>query len=124
MSEHTHTYTHEHAHDHDGQGHEHEHTHTYTHDHEGGDQEHTHEHPDHDHDSAHTHDHGPMASKEQAVALLNYTYMHNTSHADELVKLAEKLISFGHEDAAAKVEEARNSFEQGNTLLAEALKML
>ncbi len=122
MSEHTHTYTHEHEHTHDGQEHSHEHTHTYTHDHEGGDQEHTHENPDHDHAAAH--DHGPMASKEQAVALLNYTYMHNTSHADELVKLAEKLISFGHQDAAAKVEAAKSSFEQGNALLSEALKML
>ncbi len=65
-----------------------------------------------------------MNTKEQAVALLNYTYMHNTSHADELVKLADKLISLGHDDAAAKVSEARSSFEKGNALLSEALKLL
>ncbi|MBQ7615240.1 MAG: hypothetical protein IJU77_09350 [Butyrivibrio sp.] len=76
MSEHTHTYTHEHSHGHDGQEHSHEHTHdSYEHDHEG----------------AHNHQHKTPENKEQVKALLDYTYKHNTSHADELKSFPRSL---------------------------------
>ena len=109
MSEHTHTYTHEHSHGHDGQEHSHEHTHdSYEHDHEG----------------AHNHQHKTPENKEQVKALLDYTYKHNTSHADELKKLSEKLKSLGNEDAAKKVDEAEEFFAKGNAALKEALDLL
>ncbi|WP_051154858.1 MULTISPECIES: hypothetical protein [unclassified Butyrivibrio] len=110
MSEHTHTYTHEH----DGS----QHTHTYTHDHENGA-----EHHDHDHHEHHHHDH-PMENKEQVKALLDYNYKHNTSHADELTKLADKLESLGFADASAKVSEAEKLFSEGNANLKAALDLI
>ena len=110
MSEHTHTYTHEH----DGS----QHTHTYTHDHENGA-----EHHDHDHHEHHHHDH-PMENKEQVKALLDYNYKHNTSHADELTKLADKLESLGFADAAAKVSAAEKLFSEGNANLKAALDLI
>ena len=110
MSEHTHTYTHEH----DGS----QHTHTYSHDHEGGAAEHDHEHHEHHH-----HDH-PMENKEQVKALLDYNFKHNTSHADELDKLADKLESLGYAEAAAKVSAARELFSEGNKNLKEALELI
>ncbi len=124
MSEHTHTYTHEHSHGHDGQEHSHEHTHTYTHNHEGGEKEHTHDSYEHDHEGAHNHQHKTPENKEQVKALLDYTYKHNTSHADELKKLSEKLKSLGNEDAAKKVDEAEEFFAKGNAALKEALDLL
>ncbi|WP_022764743.1 zinc transporter [Butyrivibrio sp. XPD2006] len=110
MSEHTHTYTHEH----DGS----QHTHTYSHDHEGGAAEHDHEHHEHHH-----HDH-PMENKEQVKALLDYNYKHNTSHADELKKLSDKLESLGYAEAAAKVSAAKELFSEGNKNLKEALELI
>ena len=131
--EHTHTYTHEHPHGHDGQEHSHEHTHTYTHSHEhshdGGDtHEHTHDHEHENHDHEHQHEHGhtngaPL-SREGALALLDYNYKHNSSHADELEGLAQKLESLGNSDAAAKVKEAGKLFSQGNDALKDALELL
>ncbi len=86
--------------------------------------EHEHEHDhDHGHDHHH-HDHGPMENKEQVTALLDYMYKHNRSHEDELVKMAEKLKSLGHEAESAKVSEAQSFFAKGNELLSEALAQL
>ena len=128
MSEHTHTYTHQHGHSHDGDEHSHEHTHTYVHDHADGDKEHTHDDFDHDREEAHEHDHHhhheTCGNMDQVMALLDYTCKHNHSHADELPKLAEKIKSLGHEDAATKVLEAAGFFDKGNDLLQEALDSL
>ncbi len=127
--EHEHTYTHTHEHEHDGQEHSHEHTHSYTHSHEhshdaGESHEHTHDHEHEDHEHGHHHHHETPENKEQVVALLDYTCKHNLAHADELPKLADKLKSLGHEDAAGKVTEAAGFFAQGNEALGEALKLL
>ena len=81
--------------------------------------EHTHEH-DHEH---HHHDH-PMENKEQIKALLDYNFKHNTSHADELTKLSDKLESLGYAEAAAKVSAAKELFSEGNKNLKEALELI
>ncbi len=65
-----------------------------------------------------------MENKEQVTALLDYMYKHNRSHEDELVKMAEKLKSLGHEAESAKVSEAQSFFAKGNELLSEALAQL
>ncbi len=89
-----------------------EHEHHHDHDH--------HDHHDHEH---HHHDH-PMENKEQVKALLDYNYKHNTSHADELDKLADKLESLGYAEAAAKVSAAKELFSEGNKNLKEALELI
>ena len=81
--------------------------------------EHEHHH-DHEH---HHHDH-PMENKEQVKALLDYNYKHNTSHADELTKLADKLESLGFADAAARVSKAEKLFSEGNANLKAALDLI
>jgi hypothetical protein len=65
-----------------------------------------------------------MENKEQVTALLDYMYKHNRSHEAELVKMAEKLKSLGHEAESAKVSEAQSCFAKGNELLSEALSQL
>ncbi|MCR5671253.1 MAG: cobalt transporter [Butyrivibrio sp.] len=91
-------------------------------------EEHLHDHHEHDHehhhDHEHGHSHGPMENKEQLLALLEYTCKHNESHADELDKMAEKLTSFGNEDAAKEVLKAKEFFAKGNASLREALKLM
>ena len=125
MSEHTHTYTHEHDHSHDGHDHDHEHTHTYTHDHADGDKPHTHEdHPHEGHEHHHHHDHPTPENKEQVMKLLDYMYKHNSSHEDELSKMADKLTEQGYEAQAQKVSEAKELFAKGNAALKEALEGL
>ena len=96
-----------------------EHTHTYTHDHEHGD-----EHHEHEHHHEHSHSHETPKNREQAIALLDYNYKHNTSHADELTKLAEMLEGIGSADAAQKVTAAWDFFSKGNDALKEALDLL
>ena len=91
---------------------EHEHHHDHEH--------HDHDHHDHEH---HHHDH-PMENKEQVKALLDYNYKHNTSHADELDKLADKLESLGYAEAAVKVSAAKELFSEGNKNLKEALELI
>ena len=83
--------------------------------------EHTH---DHEHDHDHHHHHPAPENMEQVLALLDYTCIHNHSHADELPKLAEKIRNLGNEDAASKVMEAAGFFDRGNDLLQEALESL
>ena len=84
--------------------------------------EHHHDHEHHDHEHHH-HDH-PMENKEQIKALLDYNFKHNTSHADELTKLSEKLDSLGFTEAAAKVSEAEKLFSEGNANLKAALDLI
>ena len=88
--------------------------------------EHTHDEHGHghDHEGAHHHHHEIPENREQVVALLDYTFKHNTSHADELKKLAEKLKSLGNEAAAEKVSKAEELFCEGNGYLGEALELL
>ena len=65
-----------------------------------------------------------MENKEQIKALLDYNFKHNTSHADELTKLSEKLESLGYTEAAAKVSEAEKLFSEGNANLKAALDLI
>lgn len=88
--------------------HTHEHTHTYT----------------HEHDGHHHHDQPIPETKDRMVALLDYNCQHNESHADELKKLSAKLKEQGKDAAAAKVDEACDSFTKGNASLREALELL
>ena len=86
--------------------------------------EHTHEHDhEHGHHEHHHHDH-PKENKEQVKALLDYNYKHNTSHADELTRLSEKLADLGYTEAAAKVSEAEKLFSEGNANLKAALDLI
>lgn len=100
---------HEHHHDHD----EHFHFHNEV-PHSHGSAEH-----------AHTSLENTSASVySQVKALLDYNYKHNTSHADELTKLADKLESLGFADAAAKVSAAEKLFSEGNANLKAALDLI
>ena len=63
-------------------------------------------------------------NREQAVALLDYNYKHNSSHADELEKLAKMLVSLENDAAASKVAAAKELFAKGNDALKEALELL
>ena len=53
-----------------------------------------HEHHDHEHGNEHEHEHGGIETKEKAVALLNHMSAHNEAHAEELLKVADKLKDF------------------------------
>ncbi|MBE5836467.1 hypothetical protein [Butyrivibrio sp.] len=84
-----------------------------------------HEHHEHEHGSEHEHEHhhhehGGIETKEKAVALLNHMSAHNEAHAEELLKVADKLKDFGNGEASAKVLEAAEFFKKGNELLREA----
>ena len=103
-----------------------EHEHHHDHDHE----EHFHFHNEvpHSHGSA-EHAHTSLDSTSASVysqvkALLDYNYKHNTSHADELNKLADKLESLGYAEAAVKVSAAKELFSEGNKNLKEALELI
>ena len=80
--------------------------------------EHEHEH-DHEHEHHH-HEHGGIETKEKAVALLNHMSAHNEAHAEELLKVAEKLKDFGNGEASEKVLSAAKIFAEGNALLRQA----
>ena len=84
------------------------------HTHEAG-SEHSHEH------GHHHHHHDELASKDQAYALLSYTYDHNDHHAGELDDLVKTLRENGKDAVADKVEAAQVKFREGNALLHDAL---
>ena len=81
---------------------------------------HTHEAGGHGH---HHHHHEELASKDQAYALLSYTFDHNDHHASELDDLVETLKGAGKTDVAEKVTAAQIKFKEGNALLHEALHL-
>ena len=121
---HEHEHTHSHMHTHDGvHYHEHEHTHTHTHDGEHM-EGHEHDHP-HTHEGEHSHDHAHgISPKDELIALVRYMIDHNSAHADELVRLAEKAEGMGAKAADEKILEAVGAFRQGNAMLTEALALL
>ena len=110
MSEHEHHHDHEH-HDHDHEEHFHFHNEV----------PHSHGSAEHAHTSL---DSTSASVYSQVKALLDYNYKHNTSHADELDKLADKLESLGYAEAAAKVSAAKELFSEGNKNLKEALELI
>ena len=76
----------------------------------------------HDHEHGHHHHHhDELASKDQAYALLSYTFDHNDHHAGELDDLVKTLRENGKEAVADKVAEAQVKFREGNALLHDAL---
>ena len=122
-------------HDHVCGGHCHEHEHDHDH-HDCGchNHDHNHDHHDcgchnHDHDHGHCHDHGhechcqhtPM---EELAALMKYMVSHNTSHANELAQLAQKLKEAGNNAAFEQVMAAVSDFEKGNMRLSVVLASL
>ena len=92
----------------------HPHAHPHTHDH-------TH---DHAHEHTHEHSHGGFESIEQATALMTYMLDHNRHHAEELHDVCHKLEDMGKAAAAEKLGAALTQYNEGNALLAEALKAL
>ena len=108
-------------HDHVCGGHCHEHEHEHDH-HECGCHNHDHEH-------GHCHEHGhechcqhtPM---EELAALMKYMVSHNTSHANELAQLAQKLKEAGNNAAFEQVMAAVSDFEKGNMRLSVVLASL
>ena len=71
----------------------------------------------------HHHHYEELASKDQAYALLSYTYDHNDHHAGELDDLVKTLKEAGKDAVAEKVEAAQVRFREGNELLHEALHL-
>ena len=51
----------------------------------------------------HDHSHGAAGSKEEALALLNFTLAHNRSHEDELHELSHALEHLGLSEAAREL---------------------
>ena len=121
-------------HDHVCGGHCHEHEHEHDH-HECSCHNHDHEHDhecschNHDHEHGHCHEHGhechcqhtPM---EELAALMKYMVSHNTSHANELAQLAQKLKEAGNNAAFEQVMAAVSDFEKGNMRLSLVLASL
>ena len=81
-------------------------------------QEHCHHHG-HDH-----HDHGPIQTKEQMSALMDYMWKHNESHAAELDRLCAKLREQQLDGAAEQVQKAVDEFKKGNMYLSLALSLI
>lgn len=91
------------------------------------DSTHPHAHPhthDHTHEHSHEHSHGGFESIEQATALMTYMLDHNRHHAEELHDVCHKLEDMGKAAAAEKLGAALEHYNEGNALLAEALKAL
>ena len=103
--------------------HMHGHAHSHAHLHEDG-TGHTHSHA---HEHSHPHSHagsGGFESAGQAEALMGYMLEHNRHHAEELHELCHKLEADGKAEAAARIHQAVDCFQQGNDLLAAALDQL
>ena len=99
------------------------------HDHVCGGHCHEHEHEHDHHEHGHCHEHGhechcqhtPM---EELAALMKYMVSHNTSHANELAQLAQKLKEAGNNAAFEQVMAAVSDFEKGNMRLSVVLASL
>ena len=125
---HTHEHDHSHTHEHECHCHDHEHDHEcHCHDHEHDHECHCHDHEhEHEHHCAggcqgHCHEHTPM---EELAALMRYMVSHNTSHANELAQLAQKLAEAGNPMAFEQVMAAVSDFEKGNMRLSLVLASL
>ena len=107
--------------------HEHEHVHGHEHSHEHLHEDGTVHSHSHSHEHSHPHSHGEISgfeSTEQATALMGYMLDHNRHHAEELHDLCHKLEADGRTEAAGKIHQAVDCFQQGNDLLAAALEQL
>ncbi len=130
--DHDHQHTHTHEHTHDGVTHSHEHAHGHCHEHQ-----HPHSH-DQLHGEGHSHDHShdcgghcgscggdcSQTPMEELAALMKYMVSHNTSHANELAQLAQKLKDAGNPAAFEQVMAAVSDFEKGNLRLSAVLASL
>lgn len=76
--------------------------------------------------SEHEHNHHlPAAdSAEELTAVLEFMLRHNISHTGELDQLADKLRQTGKTEAADGISAALGKYNEGNSLLAEALRAL
>lgn len=94
--------------------------HCHEHDHADG-VTHTHSHS-HEHGEEHTHSHSHMAasSPEEALALLNYMFDHNSHHADELHDLAHNF----DEVASDLLHDAVEKLRESNSLIEQALSLV
>ncbi len=90
-------------------------SHTHEHTHEGYVHVHEHAHEGH----SHTHEH-VTASREEALALLNYMLGHNQHHAEELHDLAHNFEG----EAAELLHSAVEDLQSSNKKLASALELL
>ncbi len=101
----------------------HGHEHCDHHEHcESGHHEHCDQ--DHEHCEHHHHAHGPVQTKEQMSALLDYMWKHNESHAAELDKMCGKLREQHMDAAAEQVKKAVDEFQKGNLYLSVALSLV
>ena len=87
-----------------------------------GDHHHDHEHL-HEHDHAAPHDHHCEPGADKSLALLSYMYEHNAHHTEELLDVASRVEAEGKDAVAAKIREAAEKFNEGNSLLHEALHL-
>ncbi len=99
-------------------GHGQEHPHEcqeHCHGHEGGPHCHSHG----EEGCGHGHGDCPHAQEpaEKNAALLKYMLDHNTHHAAELDRMAQKLEDEGHQDAALQIRKAVDEFQKGNLYL-------
>ena len=107
--------------------HEHEHVHGHEHSHEHLHEDGTVHSHSHSHEHSHPHSHGEVSgfeSTQQATALMGYMLDHNRHHAEELHELSHKLEADGKTEAAGKIHQAVDCFQQGNDLLEAALQQL
>ena len=83
--------------------------------------DHGHCHEGHSHDH---HSHGQAHSPEETVALLTYMIDHNKHHGEDLHEIYHALADSGKAEAAELLHKAMHLYEDGNALLADALKMI
>jgi hypothetical protein len=69
------------------------------------------------------HDHPARTKKEENIALLKYMLSHNEHHAEEISGIENQLKEQGMDDAAKKISEAVEKFDEGNKLLSLALTL-
>lgn len=82
---------------------------------------------DHEHslEHAHTHTHEHTnESQDKSAALLQYMYVHNRHHADELEQMLIKLESSISNEAKEAIRDAVSDFRQGNEKLGLALELM
>ena len=62
--------------------------------------------------------------REEAIAVLNYMISHNTAHANELAKLADRIRAVGGASAYEQVLSAMSDYEKGNMRLTAVLSAI
>lgn len=69
-------------------------------------------------------EHPSRTKKEENIALLQFMLSHNEHHAEELEEMAHQLKEQGMGDAAKKILEAVENFNEGNKRLSLALTLV